>query len=227
MATSSARTRTALAVGDDRVVVRLVGEELLRGDLEIAQEAAPHEAARREPVRDAGVEADAGDVEEQASVDLPGVDAPLAAGERDVERPRGIERNLQLAREAVARTARNDGQRRVAERERRPHLVDRAVTAPGHNERHAARQRRRASSRAWPGRSVTNTSASTPCRSTSAAARSARARATSRRPPVPEMGLMMTATAVTEQETSRHRHGGDATHEYFKNLRPSTARAFC
>ena len=114
-----------------------------------------------------------------------------------------VERNLQLASQAVARTAGNDGQRRVAERQHRCHLVDGAVAAPGHDRRHASiAARAAASSRAWPDRSVMNTSASRPRAAISAAACSARSRATSIRPPVPEIGLMMTAYAV-------------ASHDYF------------
>ena len=48
------------------------GEQLARGDLEVAQEPATHQAVRRELVRDARVEADAGDVEEQPAVELAG-----------------------------------------------------------------------------------------------------------------------------------------------------------
>ena len=73
------------AVGDDRVEFGLVGEQLLRGDFEIAQEAAAHEAVRRKAVCDAGVETDAGDVEEETAVELAGVDAALAAAEGGLE----------------------------------------------------------------------------------------------------------------------------------------------
>ena len=115
---------------------------------------------------------------------------PKAASNRAV----WIERNEQLARQAVARPAGNDGQRRVAERQHRRHLVDGAVAAPRHDRAsRLGRARRAASSRAWPERSVMKTSASRPRAAISAAARSARSRATSIRPPVPEIGLMMTA----------------------------------
>ena len=59
----------------------------------------------------------------------------VAPVERHGERRRRVERNAQLARQAVARAARDDGQRRVAEGQRRRHLVDGAVAAPGDHQR--------------------------------------------------------------------------------------------
>ena len=94
-------------------------------------------------MRHARIEADASDVEEQAAIELAGVHHQIVAVERHGKCPLRLERDIELPRQSVSRPARNNGQRRRAECQRRRDFVDRAVAAPRDDERHAARQRRR------------------------------------------------------------------------------------
>ncbi len=110
-----------------------VADELACGRRGVRAKAPPHPAGRNVG-RDLRVEADAGDVEEQAAGKLAGIQAPLAAVDGLPQRGRRVEWNPELAREAVARAARHEPQRRAGERQGLPHLVDRAVAAPGHHE---------------------------------------------------------------------------------------------
>ena len=83
--------------------MRRAREDLAAGDFEIAPEAAAHETGGGELMRDARVEADAGEIEEQPALDLAGIDHALASAERDLERRLRIERNAELARRARCR----------------------------------------------------------------------------------------------------------------------------
>ena len=94
-------------------------------------------------MRDASVEADACNVEEQSAVELTGIDSSFAATERDVDGAHRIEWNAQFPRETIAGSARNNGQRGIAKHQRRTDFVDGPVAAPGEDERRALRAQRR------------------------------------------------------------------------------------
>ena len=59
-------------------------------------------------MRDACIEPDTGEIEEQPALDLARVDHPIASAERDVEGHLRIEGDADLAGESVAGPARND-----------------------------------------------------------------------------------------------------------------------
>src|SRR5262245_53109208 len=89
-------------------------------------------------MRNACVETDAGDIEEQPLVDFAGIDCPIAAVEGELERRRFLERDAKLTRQTVARSAWHQCKRGVRKRDRRPDLVHRAVAAPCDDRRNAA-----------------------------------------------------------------------------------------
>src|SRR5207302_9106084 len=91
----------------DGEFVRYVAEQLAQRDGDVTREAAPREAVGGEVMRDARVQPDAGNVEEQAAIDLARVDDTVVSVQRDLECGRRIERDAEITREAVARTARD------------------------------------------------------------------------------------------------------------------------
>ena len=88
--------------------------------------------------RDVRVEADAGDVREQAAVDFAHVHRPRHRLQRVGDGALRPRMHAELAREAVARAGRDDAERHLVERERGGDLVDRAVAAPRQHEARAA-----------------------------------------------------------------------------------------
>ena len=82
----------------------------LLGNFEIATEAAAYETGCGELVRDARVESDAGEIEEEPALDLARIDHAFVAAERDLECRMRIERNAEFTREPVAGSTRDDPQ---------------------------------------------------------------------------------------------------------------------
>src|SRR4029434_2977323 len=126
-------------IGNDRVIVRLEGKQLTRRELDVTPETASHEATGRTLVGDTRIEAEPGDVEEQATVDLAAIDRALHAIERDGEGRFGPYRDPELARESVSGSNRNDSEHTIAKRDNRGNVVDRTVAAPRNQGLHASR----------------------------------------------------------------------------------------
>src|SRR6186997_3443918 len=93
-------------------------------------------------MRDAGVQTDARDVEEQASLYFAGINRSLAAAERQLECCRCIEWDPEFTREAIAGSTWNECKRRIGERDRRSNLVHRAVAPPGQSSKYRERRPR-------------------------------------------------------------------------------------
>jgi hypothetical protein len=89
-------------------------------------------------MRDARVETDARDIEEQALLYFAGVDRPLATAERELEGRRCVEWDPEFARQTIAGSTWHERKRRVRKRDRGSNLVHRAVAAPGDNRRNAS-----------------------------------------------------------------------------------------
>ena len=176
-----------------------IAGQLAHRDHHVAREAAPLETIRGEAMRDPRVEPDAGDVEEQAAVDLACIDRPRRAADR---RRRTRPRTSNGIPSSRARPLpdplghERDGGLRERDARCRPRSSSRRRPTRRSSRRHGQRAAR-ASSRAWPdalGDEDVRRIASARGEN-SAAACAARARATSMRPPVPEIGLMMTASS--------------------------------
>ena len=76
---------TQLSIHRDRILVLRAREDLVARDFEIPPEPAANETSRSELVRDARVEADASEIEEEPSLDLAGIDHAFVTTERNLE----------------------------------------------------------------------------------------------------------------------------------------------
>ena len=168
--------------------------------------------ARRDERGDVRIESDAGDIEEHVIAELARIDDASCRAHRALDRLRRIERNAQIAREAVARAAGNDPQCRrgrsriVALHERASHFVDRAVAAPRHDEICARRRRLERELVRMAGALRQANLPFTPSRSSVRVATSTRSAPVPRRLG-PETGLMMMTTRRHNRETSRNPFG--------------------
>jgi len=85
----------------------------------------------------ARVEADAGDVEEQVTVQFARIDQSRASLENHLKRTRWLKRDPEFASETITGPARHDRERGIGADKRRSDFVDRAVAAPRDKRRDA------------------------------------------------------------------------------------------
>src|SRR5262245_38070391 len=120
-------------------MVRLIRRELANRNGHVSREAALFETVGRETVRDAGVEPNARDVEEESFLYLTCIDRAVTAAERQLERRRRVEGDTKFPRQTIARTARHQRKRRVGKRNCRPDFVHCPIAAPRNDCGNAAR----------------------------------------------------------------------------------------
>ena len=89
------------------------------------------------------VETDAGDVKEQMPVEIAGVDPARLSGGGNGHGAYRIEWDLQIAREAVAGSSRNDGERDAGSGDAGGGAVHRTIAAPDHDHAHLVGDERR------------------------------------------------------------------------------------
>ena len=194
MAMSSVRDVQRAPVRDDRMVVGLIGEELADGNRRVTAKPACGQAVGGKAMRDAGVEADACDVEEQPAVQLTGIDPAFAPAESATSM--ALPDRMECAIPARDRCPiRSGSSPSVASRNASAEPTSLTVPSPPQARTSGRALRERSGSQlARVARPLGDEYLAVEAAAAiSDAASSARSRATCSRPPVPEIGLMMTA----------------------------------
>ena len=121
-----------------RVRTCLIAPELARDNRGVAEEAAARSLQQRELFGDVRVEADARDVDEQASVQLAEIDPSIRGVQHLRDRTIWIARDPKHSREPVARSRGDHPECGRPERERRRNFVDGPIAAPRDDDARAA-----------------------------------------------------------------------------------------